>query len=266
MNDPQLAAQNVQRAAESAGAAFRFNRKVVEIRQGGGQVVGVTLDDGERLDAAVVVNAAGPHSGVINRMAGVEDGMAIKTRPLRQEVAYLPLPRGLPAHEFGPMIADGDVGCYCRADTGDKILIGTLEPECDALEWIDDPDDFDRNHTEQWTAQAYRMAQRIPDLPIPNQSTGVVDLYDVSDDWIPIYDRSDLDGFFMAVGTSGNQFKNAPVAGALMAALIEYSCSGRDHDRDPLQFTLRRTGHTINAGFFSRRRSIARDSSMTVIG
>ena len=34
---------------------------------------GVTLADGHQIDAQVVVNVAGPHSFVINRMAGVED-------------------------------------------------------------------------------------------------------------------------------------------------------------------------------------------------
>ncbi|MBU0463580.1 MAG: hypothetical protein KKE12_08220 [Proteobacteria bacterium] len=29
-------------------------------------------------------------------------------------------------------------------------------------------------------------------------------------DWIPIYDKSDLDGFYLAIGTSGNQYKNGP--------------------------------------------------------
>ena len=41
----------------------------------------------------------------------------------------------------------------------------------------------------------------------PNQHAGLVDLYDVSDDWIPIYDKSDLKGYYQAIGTSGNQFK-----------------------------------------------------------
>jgi len=30
---------------------------------------------------------------------------------------------------------------------------------------------------------------------------------DVSDDWIPIYDKSDLKGYYQAIGTSGNQFR-----------------------------------------------------------
>ena len=79
-----------------------------------------------------------------------------------------------------------------------------------------------------------RVAQRFTGLPIPSRVRGVVELYDVSDDWIPIYDKSDLPGFYMAVGTSGNQFKNAPVVGEMMAALIEACEAGRDHDSDPL--------------------------------
>jgi sarcosine oxidase subunit beta len=95
---------------------------------------------------------------------------------------------------------------------------------------------------------------------------GLVDLYDVTDDWIPIYDRSDLPGFYMAVGTSGNQFKNAPVAGAMMAELIIACEQGRDHDQDPLPFHLERTGRTISVGFFSRLREINPESSFSVLG
>ena len=81
-------------------------------------------------------------------------------------------------------------------------------------------------------------------------------LYDVSDDWIPIYDRSSLPGFYMAVGTSGNQFKNAPLAGVLMAELIGACEAGRDHDRDPVTVTGHYTGCAIDLGFFSRLRQV----------
>jgi sarcosine oxidase subunit beta len=65
-----------------------------------------------------------------------------------------------------------------------------------------------------------RYAQRVPSLGIPSQTRGVVDLYDASTDWIPIYDKSSLPGFYMACGTSGNQYKNAAIAGKMMAALV----------------------------------------------
>ena len=95
---------------------------------------------------------------------------------------------------------------------------------------------------------------------------GVVDLYDVTDDWIPVYDRSDLTGFYMAVGTSGNQYKNAPVVGKLMAELISAVEAGHDHDRDPLSFHLKYTRHDLDLGLFSRLRETNRESSFSVIG
>jgi sarcosine oxidase subunit beta len=265
VNDPQLAARNLQRAAEAMGARFRFMARVAGIRRERRRVAGVTLADGSQVDAPVVVNVAGPHSSVVNRMAGVDGQMSVRTRPLRQEVAWVPAPAGV---DFGkrPLIcADGDVGCYWRSDTGNKLLIGSLEPACDPLDWAD-ADDWNRELTEQWTAQVYRAALRIPTLPIPQQAQGIAALYDVSDDWIPIYDRSALDGYYMAVGTSGNQFKNAPLAGVLMAELIQACEAGQDHDRDPVSVKSRYTGVEIDLGFFSRLRPVNRESSFSVLG
>ncbi len=265
VSDPQLSTHNVMRAAEARGAKFRFKCEVTEVRGAGGRVQGVTLKGGERLDAPVVVNVAGPHSFLINRMAGVEAGMNIKTRALRQEVAHVPSPAGFDFEKLGCVISDGDIGCYIRPEVGNNILIGSEDPACDEREWVD-PDDFNRDFTDQWKAQVWRVAQRIPSLGIPSRMKGVVDLYDVADDWIPIYDKSDLTGFYMAVGTSGNQYKNAPVVGAMMAALIDRCEAGHDHDAQPLRFTLPHTGLTIDGGFYSRRREINRESSFSVIG
>lgn len=92
VSDPQLATHNIQRAAEAAGATFLFRSEVAEIRQIAGRVAGVTLRDGGRIDAPVVINVAGPHSGAVNRMAGVEDDMGVRTRPLRHEVHIVPAP------------------------------------------------------------------------------------------------------------------------------------------------------------------------------
>ncbi len=265
ISDPQLSAHNLQRAAEAKGAEFRFNAEVVDIRKKGGRAAGITLKDGTRIDASIVVNVAGPHSYIINRMAGVEQGMNIKTRALRQEVCHLPAPDGIDYQKDGTLISDGDIGCYSRPEAGNHILVGSEDPECDKREWVD-PDNYNRNFTEQWLAQAMREAQRIEGLRVPNQRQGVVDLYDVSDDWIPIYDKSDLPGFYMAVGTSGNQYKNAPVVGAMMAELIEKVEAGHDHDKDPVQFYMKYTGRTFNVGFYSRRREINPNSSFSVIG
>lgn len=266
VNDPQLTARNLAHAAIRHGAQFRFETRVVAINRGDGQVTGVTLADGSTVSAPVVVNVAGPDSGRVNDLAGLADSMTIGTRPMRQEVHHLPSPRsdGAP---IGHLLVDEDTGIYVKPEAGGMLAIGSLEPACDELEWLDHPDAYRNTVTaEGWERQTLRLARRIPDLQIPNKPLGIVGIYDVADDWIPIYDRTDLDGFYVAIGTSGNQFKNAPLAGRVMAELIEAVESGHDHDADPVHVRGRYTGTDIDLGFFSRNREINRNSSFSVCG
>ncbi|MCP4793915.1 MAG: FAD-binding oxidoreductase [Actinomycetia bacterium] len=267
VSDPQLATHNLQRAAEAVGGEFRFNAEVADVRRAGGRVAGVTLSDGTGIDAPIVVNVAGPHSFVINRMAGVYESMNIKTRALRHEVHHVPSPAGIDYEDDGLHTSDSDLAIYVRPESGNNILIGSEDPACDDQVWVDDPDDYDNVVSDaQWNAQVLRLARRMPTLGVPNEKKGIVDLYDVSDDWIPIYDRTDLDGFYVAIGSSGNQFKNAPVAGYCMAELIDAIENGHDHDADPLVVTGVYTGLEMNMGFYRRNREINPNSSFSVNG
>ena len=267
VSDPQLTSHNLQVAAEANGGEFLFNSEITEIRQQNGRVVGVTLKTGEQIDSPIIVNVAGPHSFVINRMADVEKEMNIKTRALRHEVHHVPSPEGYDFEKDGFHTSDGDNSIYFRPETGNTILIGSEDPLCDPKEWIADPDNYNQQVTEsQWKAQVYRCARRIPQLKIPSRTSGVVDLYDVSDDWLPIYDKSALKGFYMAIGSSGNQFKNAPVAGHCMAELIDACEKGQEHDSDPVKVKSVYTGLELNMGFYSRNREINPNSSFSVNG
>jgi len=266
VTDPALSAQNLVHAAQAKGAEFYLGAEVADILTTGGKVSGVKLTDGEEIHAPVVINVAGPASSKINALADVLDDMTITTRALRQEVAHVPAPEGYDFENHGMIVSDSDIALYCRPEHGNHILIGSEDPECDAREWVDDDTSYNRDFTEQWTTQALRYAQRVPSLGIPQQTRGIVDLYDASTDWIPIYDQSSLPGFYMACGTSGNQYKNAPIAGKLMAALVEYCEAGNDHDKSPLQFELPYVGKTISSGFYSRKREINMESSFSVIG
>ena len=267
VSDPQLTSHNLQVAAEANGGDFIFNSEITEIRQQNGKIEGVTLKTGEQIDSPIVVNVAGPHSFVINRMADVERDMNIKTRALRHEVHHVPSPEGYDFEKDGFHTSDGDNGIYFRPETGNTILIGSEDPLCDPKEWISDPDNYNQQVTEsQWKAQVYRCAKRIPQLKIPSRTSGVVDLYDVSDDWLPIYDKSALKGFYMAIGSSGNQFKNAPVAGHCMAELIDACENGQDHDTNPVKVKTVYTGLELNMGFYSRNRDINPNSSFSVNG
>jgi sarcosine oxidase subunit beta len=264
INDPQLATHNIMRAAEKAGSSFLYNAQVTEIKQSNGRVCGIRLDNGDSIDAPVVLNAAGPHSSKVNQLADVEKSMKVKTRALRQEVAHVPIPEGYNS-DTACVTSDSDIGVYTRPEHGDSLLIGSEDPPVDKHEWVD-PDDYNHDFTEQWRVQVLRVCQRVPNLGVPNQMRGVVDLYDVTDDWIPIYDQSDLPGFYMAVGTSGNQFKNAPIAGEMMADIIEAGENGNDQDKTPVDFHLKNIDRTVSSGFYSRLREVNKNSSFSVLG
>jgi sarcosine oxidase, subunit beta len=266
VDDPLLAAHNIAHAARGHGAEFLFRRQVVSVEVRNARVVGIGLDDGSTVTAPVVINAGGPHSAGLNRLAGADGDMSIMHRPLRQEVFAAPAPESFLAHGDAPIVVDLDLGQYFRSQPGGTLLVGGTEPECDPLEWIDDPDHFDEHSSvEKFETTMYRLARRLPDFGVPVRPAGLAALYDVADDWVPIYDISAIGGWFMACATSGNQFKNAPLAGKFMLALVEAAAQGRDHDVEPVTYLGERTGRTINLAAFSRRRAPSATSG-TVMG
>jgi sarcosine oxidase subunit beta len=268
IDDPQLAAVNLARAAERAGAVFEFGQELVALDRSGDAVAGVELASGTRIDTAAVVNIGGPWSSRINDLAGVGDDFRVHVRPMRQEVHQVPAPPSYSSDAAPrPVVADLDVGTYVRPSAGGHMLVGGTEPECDPLQWVDDVDGANLNVTRDlYEAQVTRAARRFPDLRMPSAPRGVAGLYDVADDWAPIYDRTALDGYYVAIGTSGNQFKNAPFAGICVAQLVDAVQAGRDHDADPVAVRGRYTGLSINMGAFSRLRPPNPNSTGTVIG
>lgn len=263
--DPQLACRHIEKAVRMLGGDFLVSDTVIAILGTGSRVNGVVTQNGAVISAPIVVNAAGPASANINALAAAVRPHQIGTRALRQEVVHLKMPYvgGRPA--LSCVLTDIDCGVYMRPEGDGHLLIGSLEPPCDTLEFVS-PEQFNDNLSEQWSNQAWRAALRFPSLAIPNNSQGIVALYDVSGDWIPVYDRSDVDGYFMAIGTSGNQFKNAPVVGEMMAELITYVQAGHDHDKEPLRFRLQHTAREISTRTFSRLRSLTKESSFSVLG
>jgi sarcosine oxidase, subunit beta len=257
VDDPSLAAVNLADAARRRGTTFALGRTVVAV-VGDEAVAGVRLDDGTVLSAPIVVNAAGPWSGALNRLAGVGDGWSVSVRPMRQEVHQVTAPRGYdPDGGLGPIVGDLDLGTYFRPTPGDGLLVGGTEPECDPLQWLDDPDDANPNPTQAvYEAQLTRAARRLPELGVPGTPRGIAGVYDVTEDWTPIYDRTERDGFYVAIGTSGNQFKNAPLAGRFLAALV----------RGETTYTGEHTGLTIDLSAFGRLRPRNAASSGTVMG
>jgi glycine/D-amino acid oxidase-like deaminating enzyme len=263
---PGTATHNLRLAGEREGVTFLLNREVRSVSKGGERRFVLELSDGSALEADVVVNASGPHSGRVNARAAVE--LPLETRPLVREVHALDNPlRGTPQGQALPIVGDLDAGIYFRPESGDRALIvGTTDPPCDELEWTDDPDGARTTLSDRYRQrQCLRAMRRFPDLRL-GPMKGVVSLYDVTvQDWYPIVDRTDRPGYYVCIGTSGSSFKTAPVLGALVAEMVVESEQGRDVDTDPIQLELPRSGLTVDTRFLSRNRA-ALESSDTVIG
>ena len=258
VSDPQLATHNLQMGAIANGASFAFNSAVLEILSDE-KISGLKLAGDEVIPADIIVNAAGPHSGIVNELAGVRDQLKITTKPMRHEVVYLPA-EARHFNNIGKFLVDLDTGIYQRP-AGTDVLIGSADPDCDP-EVIEDPDDYNDTFTEQWNLQALRAAQRFPEMGISNTARGTVGIYDVSDDWIPIYDKSDLPGFYLAIGTSGNQFKNAPLIGEIMTEIILQDRGGHNHDKKPASLTLEHIDRVVDLDFYSRNRTLQKTNSV----
>ena len=262
---PGVATSNLRRAGERDGVQFLMNRRVTGIER---LAQGFRVDtDRGALECDVVVNASGPHSGIVNRMAGVV--LPLETRPLRREVHSLsnPLfeePQTMPL----PVVGDLDAGIYFRPEGvgAHDIVVGSTDPECDPKEFVEDPDDVDGTITDAYRErQCLRLMLRFPAVRL-GPPRGVASCYDVTvRDWYPIVDRTELPGFFVCIGTSGSSFKTAPVLGRLTAELVQSAEEGRDTDRDPLRFHLPRVGVSVDTAFLSRNRGEMRTSG-TVIG
>ncbi len=257
VNDATLAAHNLAYAAEQSGATFQWRAQVVDVLRDGERVTGVRLADGSDVQGSVVVNAAGPWSVALNTMAGVLDDFSTSTRATEQEVISVPAPATFSLDAGGTGVHDPDFGTYFRPHPGGTIIVGSFEAPCDPLILVDDADDVRPSPSpENWEVQSLRLARRLPDLQVPGQKSGIVSAYDITDDWIPIYDKTSLGGFYVAIGTSGHQFKAAPFVGVAMAELIGAVEGGHDHDNEPLVVKGEYTGVDLELGFFSRHRHV----------
>jgi sarcosine oxidase subunit beta len=263
---PALAAQNLRRAAARDGARFLFRHEVTAIRHDAAPRFTLRFADDTELAADVVINVAGPHSSMVNQMAGVT--LPLETRPLRREVHALENPLMRDGDDLAlPIVGDLDNGIYFRPEAGGRdIIVGSTDPQCDPLEFVDDPDAIERAVTARYRdRQCLRLMKRFPRVTM-GPPRGIADLYDVTvRDWYPIVDRTDTPGYYVCIGTSGSSFKTAPVLARLMAEVVTACEAGQDTDASPVQMELPRIGTTVDTRFLSRRRSEIKTSS-TVIG
>ena len=253
---PLRVTRDLARAFVKGGGQLRLGRSVTGLRVSRGRVGGVQLDTGETISTPIAVNAAGPHSDHVNQMARVTSDMRVRTRPLRHQMHRVWAPPGVDFEQGGCHVSDGDLGINFWPENG-KIAVGLEAADAGNLAEVH-PDAPSVTTADCFREATNRLVLRVPGAVVTPRRSGWSGLFDVSDDWVAVYDRSCLDGFYLAIGSSGNQFKAAPFVGHLLVELILACESGLDTTRDDSVVSGPRTGETVYLSHYSRLRRTGR--------
>jgi glycine/D-amino acid oxidase-like deaminating enzyme len=231
--DPVAAAQDLVDACRAAGVHVLFKSQVVTITKRAGRVESVALASGETIMTPLLINASGPWCGQMFAAAGLKLSWDLK--PVRIQVLY----RDRPDELIGdiPVTVDMQGGIYFRSQNrGQQLVIGSVL-EQDEREFIDDPDNFQHEHDQQFQlSKLHALHHRLPSLPYHGKVRGYCGLYTLNlEDVHPLLGPTEIEGFWVANGFSGHGFKLAPAIGSMIAQSI--TGEKRDFDTDvPLSF------------------------------
>jgi len=134
------------------------------------------------------------------------------------------------------------------------------------LEWIDSPDDSNPAVTAtSYANQSTRAARRLSTLRVPSRPKGVAGVYDVAQDWTPIYDRPNW-RVLRGDGYERQSVQERATRWSILGDADRTRRGGDDHDSEPLRYVGEHTGNVINLGAFSRQRAINASSAGNVVG
>ena len=193
------------RAAQRHGVEFRKYTEVIDINVENGFVDGVTLANGDRIYAPIVVNAAGPWSKEVAKMAGID----IPTHSERHQIlATEPFER-----IFDTMVISFQIGIYVQQVPHGNFVLGIGEKEKPSHEtratW---------QFLEFVTHELLNVLPIMKNIRLVRQWAGS---YNKTPDSAPILgEHPDVNGFYQAVGFSGHGFMISPMTGRLMAQII----------------------------------------------
>ncbi|ESY04007.1 FAD-binding oxidoreductase [Mesorhizobium sp. C386A] len=184
---------------------------VTGIERQGNRATGVDLDNGERLQAGIVVNAAGPNAGRVAGMAG----LALPVEPRKRNVFVF---EAREKYADMPLLVDPS-GIYVRPE-GSVYLTGGAEPE--EGDGPADPRDFDVDWPLFEEVIWPVLATRIPAFEAIKPTRAWAGHYDYNtlDQNAVIGPHPEVGNFIFANGFSGHGLQQAPAVGKALAELL----------------------------------------------
>ena len=202
------------RAAAAAGGVRYVTAEVVDLTRQAGRVAGVVLNDGERMAADTVVNAAGPFAPRLAAMAGLE----LPVQPVRQHLFRCALPVRL-SYRL-PMVVDPTGVHWRHDDTGNCAGTDRLVVACTKLD--EPPGENFACDYRRWESDFRPPLQaRMPRLAPIELIEGWAGLYAMTPDHNPLLgEHPNAPGLLLANGFSGHGLMIAPAVGKVLSELI----------------------------------------------
>jgi len=196
--------------AKRAGATFKYDEEVAEIRVENRRVKGVKTTKGE-YGTKVLLNAAGPWARKIGALVGLD-------HPVNPDSHEGGITEPV-THFLDPMVVDirpapGSANYYFfQLATGQVVFCITPQPPVPG---------FDRRETSVFLPQvAIRMVGLMPRLTNLRVRRTWRGLYPMSPDGSPLVGWSEeVEGYLMAIGMCGQGFMLGPGLGELLARMI----------------------------------------------
>jgi len=184
---------------------------VTGIERDVGRVTAVQLANGERLEAGVIVNAAGPNAGKVAAMAGI----ALPVEPRKRSVFVF---EARERYDDMPLLVDPS-GIYVRPE-GSVYLTGGAEAEDG--DGPADPSDFDPAWPLFEDVIWPVLATRIPAFEAIKPTRAWAGHYDYNtlDQNAVVGPHPEVANFLFANGFSGHGLQQAPAIGKALAELI----------------------------------------------
>lgn len=212
--DPYEVTMAMAKIARQNGVNIFEQTEVTGVLVEGGKVRGLRTNRGD-LAVPIVINAAGPWSGNVGRMAGLD----YPVFPYRRQVFVTKPFQGITKPI--PLILDFDSLFYFREE-GPAILMGKSDPE--------EPSSFNVSVDREFMETVVEAAcHRAPVLSSAKIAKGWGGLYTITPDENPIIGEDPhIEGFFNAIGFSGHGFQHGPAVGQLLSDLIVHGSTEYD--------------------------------------
>jgi sarcosine oxidase subunit beta len=225
--NPHLTTFAYAHAAKAMGVDFSTYTTALRILTQNERITGVVTDRG-KIEAEIVVNAAGGYSREVGAMAGID----LPTESYKHQIFVTePL-----EHMLDPLVISFENNFYIRQTKSGNFIMGQGSK-----------DELPGHNIEPTWTFISEMAKKMPGIFPFLRNVRVLrhwaGLYNMSPDARPIIDRSkDLENFFYAVGFSGHGFMLAPAVGEAVAEWIIY---GEPRSADLSDLSLERFEHGI---------------------